>query len=241
MIFKPAKIVEYFIKDLPYISVTLTYVFFSIVIGYVIGLLILKMHYSKYRVFRAINKAYCFIFRCVPSIVLLFLIYYGIPAYLEELGIKVNDLPIIYYVIVTFSLSIGAFSSEIMRSAYEAVNNGQYEAAVSCGLTPLQAFFRIVLPQAVPVALPNVGNEIVFLIKTGSLAYLIGLRDIYGGALYYADLDIKAYALEAFCAMTLIYWPISVIVTFVFKKLEELFSIENMIERKRKTLEVAAK
>ncbi len=234
MRFTASKVPEYFLKILPYGKVTLTYVVFSLVIGYAIGFVLLKMHYSKFRVLRWVNKIYLMIFRCVPSIVLLLLVYYAIPATLEDFGIHIPEFEIIVYVIITFSLSIGAFASEILRAAYESVDKGQYEAAVSVGLTKWQAFRRIVLPQAFPVAIPNIGNEIVFLIKTGSLAYLIGLRDIYGAGLYFNDLDIKAYSLEAFVAMTLIYWPVSVILTRLFKLLERAFSIDRMIIRKEK-------
>ena len=81
---------------------------------------------------------------------------------------------------MSFTLLFAAPISEVMRSAWEAIDRGQYEAAVSIGLSPGQAFFHIVLPQAAVVALPNFGNAVINLMKEGALAYTIGLVDMSG-------------------------------------------------------------
>ncbi len=237
-IFRVEIFIQYLIKLLPYARVTITYTVGALFFGYLVGLCILKMKKSKYRVLNVISHLYITVFRSVPTIVLLFLIYFGIPSFLKSIGINVSNGNKLVYIIITFTFIIGASSSEIMRSAYEAVSKGQYEAAVSVGLTPVQAFFRIIFPQAVVVALPNVGNNIVFLLKDGALAYTIGLNDIYGGGLYLSSLDYQSYLLEVYAAMTVFYWPVSEIITRLVNWIDRRISIEYKINKMRKAAEL---
>ena len=78
--------------------------------------------------------------RCTPSIVLLFLTYYGIPAIAENFGIDLDDVDKIVFVVITFSLQFAAAMSEVIRTAYESIDKGQFEAAVSVGLSNIQAY-----------------------------------------------------------------------------------------------------
>ena len=190
------------------------------------GIAVLATRKSNNKVFEFINKIYLTVFRSVPTIVLLFLIYFGIPQLASKLGYTIGTKNKLSFVVITFTLIIAATSSEIMRSAYESVNKGQFEAAVSVGLTPLQAFRRIIIPQALVVALPNIGNSIVFLIKDGALAYTIGLNDIYGGGLYISSLDYQSYLLEIYIAMTVFYWPVCEIIVHAVNTISKRISTE---------------
>lgn len=235
MIFNVAKFLEYLINIFPSISVTVTYTIFSLIFGYVIGLLVLLCRYSKLKILNLFGRLYLTILRCVPSIILIFLVYYALPALLEGVGIKLPDIGIIY-VIITFSLLIGATSSEVLRSAYESVSKGQYEAAVSVGLSNVQAFVRIIVPQALQVAIPNIGNQIAFIIKDGALAYTIGVKDIYGKGINLSTMDYSVYIFEVYAAMTAIYWPIITVVTKLFQYLGKRVSIADKIQKSEKKL-----
>ena len=173
--------IDFIIKVLPYLSVTLIYVVGSIFFGFLIGLGIAMLRLSKKKVLRGIGSAYVTILRSVPSIVLLFIIYYGLPMLMQnKFSIDMSAVSTLVYVIVTFSLLLGSSMSEIIRTAYLSVPKGQYEAAVMVGLTPVTAIRRIIFPQGFIVALPNLGNIFIFMLKEGALAYTIGLHDVLG-------------------------------------------------------------
>lgn len=166
---------------------------------------------------------YTTMIRCTPSIVLLFLTYYGIPYLFNQFGIDLNSIDKSVFVVITFSLQFAAAMSEVIRTAYESVDKGQYEAAVSVGLSSTQAYRRIVFPQAVVVALPNFGNSLLALIKEGALAYTIGLIDVIGKASLIISSNYNAHALEIYLALSLIYWVVSIAIEQLFSKLERIF------------------
>lgn len=143
---------------------------------------------------------------------LLFLIYYGLPELLNTFGVNINDAGKGFFVITTFSLLFSASMAEVFRSAYEAVDRGQREAAVSIGLTEFQAFYWIILPQCVRVAIPNFTNALVKLMKEGSLAYTIGLIDIMGKGQLIVDQNHGSYSLEVYLALFVLYWILTLLI-----------------------------
>lgn len=209
---------------LPFLGVTFGVVGTSIVIGILLAFILVAMKLSKSKVLQFLANAYTTIMRCTPSIVLLFLIYYGVPAIASNFGIDLQNVHSAVFVIITFTLQFTAMMSEIMRSAYLAVPKGQYEAAVSVGLTPFQAYRRIVVPQAFVVAIPNIGNGVITLLQEGSLAYTIGLIDIVGKANLMIGANMNAHALEIYLALAAIYWVLSIIIEKIFGALEKAFS-----------------
>lgn len=214
--------IDFIIKVLPYLSVTLIYVVGSIFFGFLIGLGIAMLRLSKRKVLRGIGSAYVTILRSVPSIVLLFIIYYGLPMLMQnKFSIDMSAVSTLVYVIVTFSLLLGSSMSEIIRTAYLSVPKGQYEAAVMVGLTPVTAIRRIIFPQGFIVALPNLGNIFIFMLKEGALAYTIGLHDVLGRGMYLSGLKANIYNFELYLALTLIYWPLTFILEKLFKAWEK--------------------
>ncbi len=214
--------IDFIIKVLPYLSVTLIYVVGSIFFGFLIGLGIAMLRLSKRKVLRGIGSAYVTILRSVPSIVLLFIIYYGLPMLMQnKFSIDMSAVSTLVYVIVTFSLLLGSSMSEIIRTAYLSVPKGQYEAAVMVGLTPVTAIRRIIFPQGFIVALPNLGNIFIFMLKDGALAYTIGLHDVLGRGMYLSGLKANIYNFELYLALTLIYWPLTFILEKIFKAWEK--------------------
>lgn len=226
---------DFIVKVLPYLSVTLIYVVGSVFFGFLIGLGIAALRLSKSRVLRGIGSVYVTILRSVPSIVLLFIIYYGLPLWFRNrFGIDMSNVSTLVYVIVTFSLLLGSSMSEIIRTAYLSVPKGQYEAAVMVGLTPVQAIRRIIFPQGFIVALPNFGNIFIFMLKEGALAYTIGLHDVLGRGMYLSGLKANVYNLELYVALTLIYWPCTFILEKIFKAWEK--ALRNKKHRKKESV-----
>ncbi|MBP3234422.1 MAG: amino acid ABC transporter permease [Eubacterium sp.] len=210
--------IDFFIKVLPYIYVTIIYVVSSVFFGFMIGLGIAMLRLSRRKILRGIGSIYVTVLRSVPSVVLLFIVYYGLPLFLRtNFAVELGDINTILYVIVTFSLLLGSPMSEIIRTSYLSVPVGQYEAAVMVGLTPVQAIKRIVFPQGFIIALPNLGNIFIFMMKEGALAYTIGLHDVLGRGMYLSGLKANVYNLELYLALALIYWPCTLVLDKVFK------------------------
>lgn len=206
---------------LPYLAVTLVVGVTSILTGSILGMMLAWAKLSGHKVIRALADGYTYIIRCTPSIVLLFIVFYGLPKFMEaEFGIDMDNLSRAIFVIITFTLLFGAYVSEVFRSAYETVDRGQYEAAVTIGLSPEQAFFRVMLPQAAVIALPNFGNSVINLMKESALAYTIGLIDLLGRTNLIISKNYGAYGVELYVACLLIYWALSFLIEQAFLRME---------------------
>lgn len=219
--FSPDIIFTSILALLPYLTVTLVVGVTSILTGSILGMLLAWAKLSGHKVIRALADGYTYIIRCTPSIVLLFIVFYGLPKFMEaEFGIDLDDLSRAVFVIITFTLLFGAYVSEVFRSAYETVDKGQYEAAVTIGLSPKQAFFRVMLPQAAVIALPNFGNSVINLMKESALAYTIGLIDLLGRTNLIIAKNYGAYGIELYVACLLIYWGLSLVIEQAFLRME---------------------
>jgi len=223
--FKPLFILEVFFDLLPFLPVTLLILAGSVFFSSLLGLILARAKIAGRKISRLLSNTYIAVMRCTPPIVLLFIVYYGLPELLfSTIGVDINSIEKGIFVLVTFSLLFGATMSEIMRSAYESIDKGQREAAVSIGLSPFQAFYRIVLPQAVAVALPNFSNLLINLMKDGSLAFTIGLIDIMGKVSLIISENFGSYALETYIALALIYWGLTLMIERSFNMLEKSLS-----------------
>ncbi|WP_416176917.1 amino acid ABC transporter permease [Dialister sp.] len=223
--FSPEVIVTSIPTLLPYLAVTLVVGVTSILTGSLLGMLLAWAKLSGNRIIRALADGYTYIIRCTPSIVLLFIVFYGLPKLAEEeFGIDMDDLSRAVFVIITFTLLFGAYVSEVFRSAYETVERGQYEAAVTIGLSPAQAFFHVLLPQAAVIALPNFGNSVINLMKESALAYTIGLIDLLGKTNLILAQNYGAYGVELYISCLLIYWGLSILIERAFLQMEARLS-----------------
>lgn len=223
--FEPELILSFIVNVLPYLSVTLGVAAASVIGGSLLGAALAWAKLQGGRLLRRLAETYIYMLRCTPSIVLLFIVFYGLPKFLLEVfDYDINDLSRAVFVIITFTLLFAASISEVMRAAYLAVDKGQYEAAVSAGLSPLLALRRIVLPQAAVIALPNFGNSLLSLLKEGSLAYTIGLIDLLGAGQMIVARAYGASALEVYIAVGLIYWLLSLLLA------EGILRLENFLQ-----------
>lgn len=214
-----------FEKILPFLGVTFEVMLGTIILSLLLSILIVRQNYSKKKIWNRLSKGYVHILRCTPSIVLLFIVFYGIPKLIYVLtGANINFWPKIIFVVIALSLLYSAQLAEIIRSSLESVGKGQYEAAISLGISPFRAMTRIVIPQALVAALPNLGNSFISLLKEGSLAYTIGLIDVMGKGNLIISLNYGGYALETYIALAIIYWAVTLIIEFTFKLLEKRFS-----------------
>ena len=204
------------------IYITLVAFFCGLVIGLVCALI--KIH--KVPFLRHLISVYISFFRCTPLLVQLFIAYFGFPVLLREINIAfganidIRAITAMHYALVVFSLNTGAYLTETVRSALEAVDSGQREAAQSIGMTGWQTLRRIILPQAFLVALPNLGNMVIMLVKNTSLAFTITLMETMNRARQLAIEHARVF--EAYIAAALIYWAICLIAEFLAVTLEKI-------------------
>lgn len=164
------------------------------VTGTLIGLVLYLLRRAKNPIPRALADFYVWLFRGTPLLVQIFLLFYLIPFFHLVPTIRANDfflntgfsdtymLEAFLAGFIAFSLNEGAYMSEIVRAGINAVDVGQMEAAKSLGMSYGLAMRRIILPQAARVIIPPLGNEFNSMLKTTSLAYGIGLADLFGAA-----------------------------------------------------------
>lgn len=221
---------SYVLKFLPEIlyalPLTLWILIVTIVIGSLLGALLAWGQLYGDEVIVSISKGYVFVLRCTPPIVLLFMVFYGLPEFLEWwLGLDVNGWSRTVFVITAMTLLYAATISEVFKSAYLAVPNGQMEAGLSIGLTEFQTFQRILLPQAFRFALPNISNAILNLLKDTALAYTIGLADIMGAGNLLIGRNLGNYSLETYTAVAVVYWTLALLLALGNQFLENALEI----------------
>jgi len=206
-------ILRYVCALVPFIGRTLQVTVLSVVCGTVLGALLAWARLSRFRPARALSAVYVHVIRCTPSIVLLFIVYYGVPKLLElAVGIRAGYNGKLLYVAVTLSLLFAASMCELFRSAYGAVDTGQKDAAFCCGFTPFQTAVLIIIPQAAAAAVPVFCNEVIALLKQGALAFTIGYIDLMGQTDVIIARNYGAHGLETYIALALIYWLLSLAV-----------------------------
>lgn len=196
----------------------------SITVGLLIGFLFAYIKMRKIPVLTIVLRIIFSILEGVPLMIQLYIVYYGIPFALARLSLKAGreiDLANISpfaLAVVALSLNYSVYFSEMTRSAICAVEKGQIEAAYSIGYTKLQTMFRVILPQAAVIALPNFGNLCITVFKATSLTYAISIVEIMGQARIVANRGFDY--IEAYTVATCMYWIINIIFEMVLKWIE---------------------
>lgn len=212
---------------LPFLGRTLEVMLLSVFFGTIFGALLAWGRLSRSKTARALSLCYIHIIRCTPSIVLLFIVFYGFPfIYKLFTGITLHAgmSEKLISVVTALSLLSSASMCELIRSAYLSIDSGQKEAAFCCGMSRIQTSILIIIPQAIPAAIPNFCNTIIGLLKQGALAFTIGFIDIMGQAQLLITRAYGAHGLEIYIALALLYWAITIILEKVLYTTEHHFS-----------------
>ncbi|MCA1443056.1 ABC transporter permease [Ensifer sp. IC4062] len=165
------------------LGVTLMLVISSIVMGAVLSLPVAMGRMSNNKIWSWLSYAYVYFFRGTPLITQLFLVYYGLGSFrpqLEAMGLWWFFRDAWNCALFTFTLNTAAYQAEILRGAIQSVPRGQHEGAAALGLSQRVAFFKIILPQAMIVALRPYGNEIVLMIKGSAIVAIVTVFDLMG-------------------------------------------------------------
>ena len=175
---------------------------------------------SKWRILKALGNGYVLVVRGIPSILLLLLVFYfvrgGFTALAERFSWEANSsvIPPLFLAILALSASSAAFLSNTVKSALSSVDRGQKEAGLSLGMKPSTVFLRYVLPQAVPAALPMLGNQYITMLRATSLIGYVGVMDIVQAGKIKATL--YSNNLEAYFAEAIIYWGLTILLERLF-------------------------
>ena len=170
-------------------SVTIEIWAISILIGIVFGLIACLMKLSKWKLLNLISNFYIWLIRGTPMIVQALVVYFGMPQVIPGF----HPTPFMAG-IITLSLNAGAYLSEIFRSGIQAVPKGQTEAARSLGLSSGRTMMKIVLPQAVKIAIPPMVNQFIITLKDTSILTVIGLAEIVNKASQYVNVRYDYFA-----------------------------------------------
>lgn len=181
--FDPDLFERYGPKLLDGLWVTLTLVCISVGLGALLAFPVALARLSPSRVLGSIAYAYVYFFRGTPLLAQVFLIYYGAGQFrleLEAVGLWGFFAEAFWCVLLTFTLNTAAYQAEILRGAIQSVPRGQTEAAQTLGIRPTVIFFKIVLPQALIIALRPLGNELILMIKGSAIASVVTVFDLMG-------------------------------------------------------------
>jgi cystine transport system permease protein len=183
----------------------------SFVLGLLLALLIALMRLSPIALVAAPARFYVSVIRGTPLLVQLFIIYYGLPS----IGATIDPFP---SACLAFTLNVGGYASEVVRAAILSVPRGQWEAAYTVGMSYPTALRRIVLPQAMRVAVPPLSNTLISLVKDTSLASTIQVTEVLRKAQELAAPTYEFFTLYAVAAAY--YWVICLALSFSQARLE---------------------
>lgn len=229
-IFAPAMILEMLPTVLEKLPLTLLMTVVAAVIGLLFGFLIAVTKINEVPVLTQFFGLFVSFMRGTPQLVQLFLAYYGFPLVVQwfnqQMGwtIDVNGIPALLYVFVAFGLNEAAYTSETFRAAILSVDASEIEAAKAIGLTDRQTMRRIILPSAMIVAIPNLGNSLISLLKGTSLAFTVTVIDIMGQARILAGANLRFF--EAYIAVALIYWILCILIEQGVRYMERKLNVD---------------
>ena len=204
--------------------ITLKLLSVSLIIGLFIGLFFAILRLNKNIFINKFAYGYSYVFRGTPLLVQIFIIYFGLGQieYLRSTVLWVILKEPYWCAIIAFALNTGAYTSEILRSAFQTIKPGIVEAGKSLGISNKVIFHKIQIPIAIRQSLPAYGNEIILMMKGTSLASTVTLMDLTGVAKYIISTTFKP--IEVFIVAGGIYLFMTFIIHNVIKFLEKKYS-----------------
>lgn len=162
------------LREVVLVTIELTIVAF--LAGITLGLLVALARSSRFAPLRVLGWTYIWVFRAIPTIVLLFFIWFALPQLVPAL--RGPDFLPFYAAALGLSINEAAYAAEIFRGGLLSIDEGQRLAARALGMQPLRVFRRIIAPQLVRVVIPPIANDFITVLKITSLAYVVSLREI---------------------------------------------------------------
>ena len=204
--------------------VTLKLLSLSLIFGLILGLFFAILRLNKNIFLNKFSYFYSYVFRGTPLLVQIFIIYFGLGQieFLRSSFLWIILKEPYWCAIIAFSLNTGAYTSEILRSAFETIDKGFLEAGDSLGISKKIIFYKIQIPIAIRQSLPAYGNEIILMLKGTSLASTVTLMDLTGVAKYIISTTFKP--IEVFIVAGGIYLFMTFIIHNFIRYLEKKYS-----------------
>ena len=206
--------------------ITLKLLSVSLIIGMFLGLFFAILRMNKNIFINQFAYGYSYVFRGTPLLVQIFIIYFGLGQieYLRSTFLWVILKEPYWCAIIAFALNTGAYTSEILRSAFQTIKPGMIEAGKSLGISNRIIFYKIQIPIAIRQSLPAYGNEIILMMKGTSLASKVTLMDLTGVAKYIISTTFKP--IEVFIVAGGIYLFMTFLIHNLIKYLEKNYSFQ---------------
>ncbi|MEB3308795.1 MAG: ABC transporter permease subunit [Snowella sp.] len=198
-------------------GVTVLLTVFAVFFGLIGGTLVALGLISHFNILQWIFRIYVEFFRGTPMLVQLFIIYFGLPGLFKEIGLEwsLDRFPA---AVIALSLNVAAYLAEIIRGGIQSIDQGQWEACQSLGMSPFQTMKEVIFPQAFRRILPPLGNEFITLIKDTSLTAVIGFSELFREGQLVVATTYKAF--EVYIAVALVYLVLTTLSSVAFKWLE---------------------
>ena len=216
--------IDSFPKLLNATLITLKLLSLSLIFGLILGLFFAILRLNKNIFLSRFSYLYSYVFRGTPLLVQIFIIYFGLGQleFLRSSFLWIVLKEPYWCAIIAFSLNTGAYTSEILRSAFETINKSFIEAGDSLGISKKIIFYKIQIPIAIRQSLPAYGNEIILMLKGTSLASTVTLMDLTGVAKYIISTTFKP--IEVFIVAGGIYLFMTFVIHNFIKYLEKKYS-----------------
>lgn len=211
-----AKVIPLMIK---YSGVTIKLSLLAIFFGFLLAIIISMTVHLKVPVLYRFFKIYISFFRGTPLMAQIFCLYFGIIPILNNTGLHMDSFKA---ALISLSLASSAYMAESIRAAIMSVDKGQIEAAQSIGMTYFQSMSRIVMPQAIRIAIPTLFSSFINIVKDTSLVFAIGVKEMMAMAQLEGASGYRY--LEAYISVLMVYWCITSAMAMVQKKLENKFN-----------------
>ncbi|WP_030015408.1 MULTISPECIES: amino acid ABC transporter permease [Micrococcales] len=197
------------------ISVTIPLSIIAFILALIVAVLATSMRMGRVKVLQWISRFYVWLFRGTPILVQLFIIFYGLPA----VGITLSAWT---SAIIAFTLNTGAYAAETLRASVQSIPRGQLEAAKTLNFTSWQTLRHVIAPQAMRIALPPLGNDLIDLVKGTSLVMVITLSDVFQVGRQIAATNFQPLSL--YVEVAVIYLVIFTILSFIQSRVEKASS-----------------
>ncbi len=202
----------------------------TVIFGLLLGTVLALGKISKNKILSGISSGYIFFFRGTPLLIQLFVVYFTVPGIFGFAWRDIfpaSDAEAVYKgaftaALIAFALNSGAYCAEIVRSAIQSIDKGQYEAAKALGMTYGQTMGLIIVPQSIRRMIPNVSNEFIMILKDASLVFAISLMDI---TTISKNIMTSEGSYLVFIPALVIYLVITAFFGFIFNKIEKRFSV----------------
>lgn len=194
------------------VGISILIFFLTFILAIPLGILVALARNAKSKIVANITNIYILLIRGTPIMLQIIFVYFA-PYYLFK--VSYNRLVAL---VIAFVINYAAYFAEIFRSGINAIPEGQREAAYTLGMSKLQIFIRIVLPQVVKKILPALSNEVISLMKSTSLAQIIGITEMFALAQKQASFQ---FSIVPLCVAGVIYLLLCGVITFLFHRAEK--------------------